>query len=50
VEFNSSKSQVKEEFVKGNKEIFFWFLKISIDRTRNPLKKLVLKIKSKISQ
>ena len=43
-------SKVKEEFIKGNKEIFFWFLKISIDRTRNPLKKLVLKIKSKISQ
>ena len=43
-------SKVKEEFIKGNKEIFFWFLKISIDRTRNPRKKLVLKIKSKISQ
>jgi len=42
-------SQVKEEFVKGNKEIFFWFFKVSIDKTRNPLKKLVLRIKSKIS-
>ncbi len=43
-------SEVKEEFVKGHKEIFFWFLKISIDKTRDPLKKLVLRIKSKISQ
>ena len=43
-------SKVEEEFVKGNKVIFFWFFKVSIDKARNPLKKLILKIKSKISQ
>ena len=43
-------SKVREEFVKEDKEIFFWFFKISIDKARNPLKKLILRIKSKISQ
>ena len=42
-------ANVKEEFVKGDKEVFFWFSKVSIDSTRNPVKKLILKIKNKIS-
>src|SRR3989344_1081897 len=32
-------ANVKEEFVKGDKEVFFWFSKVSIDSTRNPVKK-----------
>ncbi|OGH14146.1 MAG: hypothetical protein A2860_03955 [Candidatus Levybacteria bacterium RIFCSPHIGHO2_01_FULL_37_33] len=41
---------VNEEFSRGQKEIFFWFPKARIDSAKNPLKKLILKIKSKISQ
>ena len=41
---------VRQEFRKGHKEVFFWFSKASIDTAKNPLKKLILKIKSKISQ
>lgn len=42
-------SNVRQEFRKGHKEVFFWFSKTSIDTARNPLKKLILRIKSKIS-
>ncbi|MEK6817396.1 MAG: glycosyltransferase family 2 protein, partial [Nanoarchaeota archaeon] len=41
---------VNEEFSRGQKEIFFWFSKARIDSAKNPLKKLIFKIKSKISQ
>jgi len=43
-------ANVRQEFKKGHKEVFFWFSKASIDTARNPLKKLILKIKNKISQ
>ena len=43
-------ANVRQEFRKGHKEVFFWFSKASIDTARNPLKKLILKIKNKISQ
>jgi len=43
-------ANVRQEFRKGHKEVFFWFSKASIDTAGSPLKKLILKIKSKISQ
>ncbi len=43
-------ANVRQEFRKGHKEVFFWFYKARIDTAKDPLKKLILKIKNKISQ
>jgi len=43
-----TKEFVKNEFAKSKEEISFWFAKEKIDRIKNPLKKIIYKVFSKI--